>query len=234
MNKESILYGIIGLLLGCIIGFVFANKVNNQSGTQTRTQGTNQTMANSNLPPDHPTIPNADAAMPQVSAALQDANAKPNDFEAQMRAASLYAQIQNFDKAIEFYERANKIKPDDYDLIVQLGNANFDASRYEEAEKWYTKALSKKPDDISVRTDLGLTFVFRSQPDYDRAIKEFLGSLQRDPNHKQTLQNITYAYVQKGDIQKAKDSLSKLEKVDPGNAAIANLRSEIEKKTGKS
>jgi tetratricopeptide (TPR) repeat protein len=172
--------------------------------------------------------------MPQVSAALQEANSQPNSFEAQMRAASLYYQIRNFDKAIEFYQKANKIKPDDYDTIVQLGNVNFDGGNYEEAEKWYTTALSKKPDDISVRTDLGLTFVFRNQPDYDRAIKEFLGSLQRDPNHKQTLQNITYAYIQKGEIQKAKESLDKLEKVDPGNPAIANLRSEIEKKTSKS
>jgi tetratricopeptide (TPR) repeat protein len=228
MNKENILYGIIGLLLGCIIGFVFANKVNNQSGPQPRT---NPMTANSNLPADHP--PTGDGALPEVSAALQEANEQPNNFEAQMKAASLYAQIRRFDKAVEFYERANKIKPDDYDAIVQLGNANFDAGRFEEAEKFYTIALSKKPDDISVRTDLGLTFFLRQPPDYDKAIKEFEGSLKRDPNHKQTLYNITSSFIKKGDFQKAKEYLVRLEKADPTNQDIANLRSQIEKQTGK-
>lgn len=237
MNKESILYGIIGLLAGLIIGFVAANKMN-QSGMQTASNpaGVNPAMANSNMPADHPPVnPQQNAAMMQeVNAAVEAANGQPNSFEAQMRAASGLYQTQNFDKAVEYYLKANKIKPDDYDAIVQLGNANFDGQHYEEAQRWYSMALTKKPDDISVRTDLGLTFVFRNPPDYDKAITEFQGSLQRNPNHKQTLQNITYAFIQKGDTQKAKEHLDKLEKVDPNNGAIADLRSQLEKKTGKS
>ena len=90
-------------------------------------------------------------------------------------------------------------------------------------------ALAKKPDDISVRTDLGLTFVFRENPDYDCAIKEFQASLQNNPNHLQSLQNITYAYIQKRDAQKAKEYLDRLVKVDPNNSSLPDLRSQIEK-----
>ena len=39
------------------------------------------------------------------------------------------------------------------------------------------QALEKKSDDIDVRTDLGITFVERKNPDFDRAIKEFQASL---------------------------------------------------------
>ena len=74
--------------------------------------------------------------------------------------------------------------------MVALGNANFDAGRYEIAEKWYTAALARNPKDVNVRTDLGLSFMFREPADYDRAIKEFRQSLATDPNHEQTLQDI--------------------------------------------
>jgi tetratricopeptide (TPR) repeat protein len=124
---------------------------------------------------------------------------------------------------------ANKLKPDDREVIVHLGNANFDAEHYDEAEKWYTAALAKKADDVDVRTDLGLTFVFRDPPNYDRAIQEFNKSLETDPSHIQTLQNLTVAYTKKGDAAKASATLTKLEAADPQNKAISKLKEDIQK-----
>jgi tetratricopeptide (TPR) repeat protein len=112
-------------------------------------------------------------------------------------------------------------------VIVHLGNANFDGDHYAEAEKWYTAALAKKADDVSVRTDLGLTFIFRDPPNYDRAIQEFKRSLEVDPNHIQTLQNLTVAYTKKGDAANATATLNKLEAVDAGNQAVQKLREDI-------
>ncbi len=162
-------------------------------------------------------------------AAIEKAKAAPDDVAAQTKAADLYYQIGRFDDAIKFLTIANKLKPDDVEIMVHLGNANFDGDHYDEAERWYTLALAKKPDAVSVRTDLGLTFVFREPANYDRAIAEFNKSLAIDPNHVQTLQNLTVAYTKKGDIAKAKASLAKLESVEPTNEAIPNLKTEIEK-----
>jgi len=228
MNKENILFGIIGLLLGCIIGFVVANKMN-----QTQLQPRNSTQSNSvsttPVSPQQGHSANGQGGMqPEVAQAIEKAKAEPNNFEAQMQAASLYYRIEQYDKAIELYQQANKIKPDNYEAIVWLGNTNFDAGYYDKAESCYTAALVKNPNDIAVRTDLGLTFMARKPPDYDRAIKEFEGSLQRDPNHKQTLQNISSAYIQKRNGAKAKEYLDRLEKVDPNNQAIATLRQKIQ------
>ena len=36
-------------------------------------------------------------------------------------------------------------------------------------------------------------FALRQPPDYDRAIAEFRRSLERDPRHEQTLQNLVFA-----------------------------------------
>jgi tetratricopeptide (TPR) repeat protein len=228
ITKDNLLFGIIGLLAGLIIGFMFTNSINQGYGT-----GSAAIKQNANLPAGHPDLESSDSnsasggSIPEVQAAIEKARSEPDNFDAQMRAAELYYQIQRFEGSIEFLDRANKIKPGDYGVMVQLGNANFDSSNYEGAEKWYTAALEKKPEDVNVRTDLGLTFVFRDPPNYDRAIQEFKRSLEKDPNHIQTLQNLTVAYSKKGDAANAKATLAKLESVDPGNASISKLRESL-------
>ena len=226
MTKENFLFGIVGLLLGLIVGFMFANSVNQSAMTQMP----GAISQNPNMPPGHPEVPGTgDAMSPQIQAIIDKAKAEPDNFESQMKAAEVYYQIQRFEGAIEFLKQANKLKPEDYETIVNLGNSYFDAGNYTEAEKWYLSALAKKPDDINVRTDLGLTFIFRESPNFDRAVQEFQRSLEKDPNHPQTLQNLTVAYTKKGDAAKAKEALARFENVDSTNAAIPKLREEIQK-----
>ena len=231
MNKENILFGIVGLLAGLIIGFMFANSVN-QKGTIAPAA---DMKLNSNMPPGHPDIGSTGGTGPQGvvtpegQAAIDKATQAPDDFDAQLKAADAVYQAGRFDEAIVFLTTANKLNPGDREVIVHLGNANFDGDHYEEAEKWYIAALAKKADDLNVRTDLGLTFVFRDPPNYDRAIQEFNKSLEIDPNHIQTLQNLTVAYTKKGDAAKANATLGRLESIDAKNTSLAKLREEIQK-----
>jgi tetratricopeptide (TPR) repeat protein len=236
MNKENFLFGTIGLLLGLIIGFLFTNQIN-KSAMMPGGAMMPASQANSALPPGHPDLADGQtapsgAAMPEVQAAIDNAKKKPNDFEAQVKVAELYYGIQNYDRAIEYLKKANQINPAAYEIVVNLGNANFDSGNFTEAEKWYLKALEKKPEDVNVRTDLGLTFIFRDTPNYDRAIQEFTRSLETDPNHIQTLQNLTVAYTKKGDAAKANVTLERLETADPTNKAIPQLRADIGKISG--
>lgn len=226
MSKENILFVIIGLLGGLIIGFVFANSVN-QRATVTVAGSAIQ---NANMPPGHPEVPGTAGSMqPEIQAAIDQAKKEPDNFDAQLKAAEFYYQIQRFDGSIEFLKRANQLKPDSREVIVHLGNAYFDSGKYEDAEKWYTSALAKKADDVSVRTDLGLTFMFRDKPDYDRAILEFKRSLELDPNHAPTLQNLTVAYTKKGDAPRANQTLATFEALNPTSESIAKLREDIQK-----
>jgi tetratricopeptide (TPR) repeat protein len=231
MNKENVLFSIIGLLLGCIVGFIFANSVNQQGAAPRQPPPARQ---NANLPPDHPAVPSngvADqgaAMQEEVTAQIQQARNEPNNFDAQMKAADLFYQIHRFDQAIEFLLKANQLRPDAYEPIVKLGNANFETGNYETAEKWYVAALIKNPEDVNVRTDLGLTFYLRNPPDYERAIKEYRGSLQRDPRHEQSLQNLVVVLTRVGNAREADDALAKLQEVNPSNEALPKLRSDLE------
>lgn len=233
MSKENLLYGVIGIMVGAIIGFTFANSVNKNVVTPTPVTMSNANAAgplsgNPALPSDHPplgtsagtTQPQGGGAIPEVSAAIEKAKADPKNFEAQMTAGDLYYQIQRFDDAANFYEAANKLKPAELEPMVKLGNALFDAEKYVDAEKWYVLALAKDPKDITVQTDLGLTFFLREPRDTARAIKEFEKSLAINPNHEITLQNIAAVYRELGDTANLEKTLAKLKAVNPNNPAF--------------
>jgi tetratricopeptide (TPR) repeat protein len=128
MTKENALFGIVGLLIGLIVGFIFANSVNKSASGV----GVSQSLP-ANASAGQPT-----ANVPEVQAAIEKAKAEPQNFDAQIAAGDLYYKIQRFDGAVELYGRANQINPDDYYVMVQLGNANFEVAKYEEAEEWYS------------------------------------------------------------------------------------------------
>jgi len=237
MKKENIMFAIIGLLVGLIVGFMFANNINRSAINQmpvastTGATSSNSQSGNPALPADHPPIgtssggdsnagPGGAAAIAQVSAAIEKAKSEPQNFEAQMTAGDLYYQIQRFEDSIKFYEAASKLKPSDPEPMIKAGNACFDSDKYDQAEKWYLQALQKDPKNINVRTDLGLTFFLREPRDIDRAIKEYQASLQIDPNHEITLQNLVLAYREKGDTANLNATVEKLKKVNPKNPAL--------------
>src|SRR3954465_9850474 len=119
MKKENIMFAIVGLLVGLIVGFMFANNINRSAinqmpvaSTSTGVSGSSQS-SNPALPADHPPIgttsgdaskggPEGAAMIAQVSSAIEKAKSEPQNFEAQMTAGDLYYQIQRFEDSIKF------------------------------------------------------------------------------------------------------------------------------------
>src|ERR1044072_3599068 len=149
MNRENLLFAIIGLLLGFIVGFMFASSMS-QKVAQSQTASASQ-----NLPADHPPIGAHDGTDPaamreQVTAKIQKARSEPTNFDAQVEAANLYYQIERYDQPIEFLFKDNQIKPHDHDTRAALGVVNPAAGHYDQAEKWYSAAVKIRPDDERV------------------------------------------------------------------------------------
>ena len=157
MSRENILFGIIGILLGFIVGFMFASTMSQkmQPASASMSQG---------LPADHPPVSgqnpggggggNPEQVRAQVTSDLEKARNEPQNFDAQVKAAELFYQIGRYDQAIEFLLKANQLKPTDYKTVVLLGVANLDAQHYDPAEKWYRAALKMKQDDVMVLAGL--------------------------------------------------------------------------------
>jgi Flp pilus assembly protein TadD len=180
MNKDNLMFAIIGLLLGFIIGFM-VHSVLSQRESAPRSPA-QQTQA---MPPNHPPVGGDQAGdtgqqmLASVQTAMKQARENPNDFEAQVTAAKLEYQIQRYDQAIEYLLAANKLKPTDFNTLAMLGEANMDAGHFEAAEKWYRAALLKKPDDVTL-TD-ALCFVLVGKGDAKAAEVEINKLAKLDP-----------------------------------------------------
>ena len=185
MSRENILFAIIGILLGFIVGFMFASSMSQKMASQ---QGT---AASQGMPADHPPVggggqnaqgqgQDPQAVREQVAASLEKARSEPNNFEAQVKAAELYYQIQRYDQAIEFLLKANQLKPTDYRTVVILGMVNLDAGHYDTAEKWYRAAMKMKSDDVMVLAGLAAATLEKGDAN---AAEDAIAKLEKvDPN----------------------------------------------------
>jgi Flp pilus assembly protein TadD len=182
MTRDNLLFAIIGVLLGFIVGFIFASTMNQRFGP-----GAPAAISSAqNLPADHPPVQAGDAQNPQaifaqVQASMKKAREEPNNFDAQVEAAKLEYQIQRYDQAVEFLLKANQLKPDDYEVVVMLGAANLEGGHYEMADKWYKIALAKKPADVGVLA--GLAYMQLQKGDA-KAAEKAIASLEKvDPTN---------------------------------------------------
>lgn len=226
MNKNSIIFGVLGIIVGLAIGFFSANSMNrNAAGGG----GGGQEPAGAPFgSPQAPSSndPNTGGMVADVQATLDKAKNEPENFEAQVKAGEMYSKIRRFKEALEFYEKAQKIKPNDFLANSILGNAYFDLKQYDKAEAFYAKALEINPKDVAVRTDYGLTFYLREPSDTDRAIGEYRKALEIDPKHELTLQNLIVALDEKGERSELEKALSQLKEVNPANPAVEKFAPE--------
>jgi len=181
MTRENLLFAIIGVLFGFIVGFIFSSTMNQRYGP-----GAPAALSNGQMPADHPPVgPNAGSQnsggmQAEIAAQLEKARSEPKNFEAQIKAAELYYQIQRYDPAIEFLLKANQLKPDDYQTLVALGLVNLDAGHYDIAEKWYRAALLKKSDDVVTLAGLAAATLGKGDA---RAAEQAIANLEKvDPS----------------------------------------------------
>jgi tetratricopeptide (TPR) repeat protein len=178
MSRENLLFAIIGILLGFIVGFMFASSMAQKTAMQTAA-------SSQALPADHPPVGAQNATDPQkmreeVAASLEKARNEPKNFDAQIKAAELYYQIQRYDQAIEFLLKANQIQPTDYKTVAILGMVNLDAGHYDQAEKWYRAAMKLKSDDTMVLAGLAAATLEKGDA---KAAEDAIAQLEKvDPN----------------------------------------------------
>jgi tetratricopeptide (TPR) repeat protein len=230
MNRENVLFSVVGLLLGYVVAFHLVVYMNQHQPASAAAASESA----ERLPADHPAGGGDSAADRQrlLAAAEQAAGGarkEPDNFEAQLNAADSYYQAGSFEDAIDFMTRANKLRPDDYTTVVGLGHFYSSAGRFEDAARWYTVALAKRPDDCVVRSEFALTFYLRKPSQPEKAITELSRCLQTDPNHIPSLHNLASMYMETKQYDKAETTLARLEKIDPTYKQLPRLREELRK-----
>ena len=107
--REKIFFGIIGILLGFIVGFMFASSMSQ------KTQQAQLASAGQSLPADHPPVGaqnpsgNPEEVRAQVTESLEKARNEPKNFEAQVKAADSTTR-SGYDQAIEFLLKGEPVE----------------------------------------------------------------------------------------------------------------------------
>jgi tetratricopeptide (TPR) repeat protein len=244
VNKNNLLYGIVGLLAGFIVGFLIANSVSHKAGgapgAKLTPPGANAPAQNSSQSSASDSSDSPTLSDEEVQKAIATGDQKPDDIEFQRKLGMALYKYVSFSQdgrylpdVARFLKRAYDANPKDRDLTVSLGNVLFDIAqkddpaRFAEARIYYQKALEMKADDANVRTDLGLTYYFGKPSDPQRAIAEYRKALAVDARHETTLQNLAAALIVTGNHAEAEKRIAELQSINPSNAALSNLRAQL-------
>lgn len=234
--SKNIFYSIAGVVLGFFLGFFIANFGGRPrpvvSDTAAAARPLDPTQPGGELPPDHPNVSEggaggAAASSAQAQSAMDAADRNPKDFDAQLRAAAIFYQLQSLDKAELYLKRALELKPDDPDALTGMAHTKYDTGDFTSAVMFYEKILAKQPNDADLRTDLGNAYARRQPPDYDRAMAEYRKALDVNPAHEQALIRLSDAALHKGDKAAAREAIERLASVNPSSPSLSSLRAKL-------
>jgi tetratricopeptide (TPR) repeat protein len=140
---------------------------------------------------------------------------RPGNAEQIHQAGVSYYESGEFEKAIEAYKHALKLKPDSQEFYYNLGMAYSSLGRYKEAIEAYNNAIRIKPDYAAAYYNLGHAHSNLGQ--HDKAIKVFRQALQYDPNNLETYLALGDAYADSGQEDKAVAAFEGAIRREPNN-----------------
>lgn len=189
----------------------------------------------------------------EIQQKLNEADKNPENTEFQKNLAMAlyrYAVMKRESKWLDdvkrLLTRVYEKNPKDYNTLVSLGNIYLDTAlaisqsdiietkadtnkNLEKAREFYLKALQINPKDEDVIVDLGLTYLNSQPPETDKAFGEFQKVLKINPKNQKALESIIKTLIRRGKLMEAENYLNKLKEINPGNEALADLQTSIEK-----
>lgn len=137
--KNRIGFSIIGLLIGLVIGFKWANYNYRETASAASKEDIAKAAAKVSSQPNQ-----GQQAFNEVMDMIRRARETPNDFDLQRQAAEQFMQIQRPEGALPFLQQANKLKPDNADVMADLAAVYFDQRQFAEAVSWARKAIAQE------------------------------------------------------------------------------------------
>ena len=104
----------------------------------------------------------------------------------------------DYDKAVRYYQSAQKQAPKDVDLSDEIAQSTYRSRDFKNAQKAYEQSASdKKSPEERARVNHNLGNTRMKQKDYDGAISAYKESLRNNPNDPETKYNLSEAIRQK-------------------------------------
>jgi tetratricopeptide (TPR) repeat protein len=181
MKAESLVFGIAGIFLGLIAGWLIGSQ---QASTRAVPPAAQQAAAPATT--GGAGAPAANAAPPPLDEAriqeLKDlADKDPSNATPRAQLGNLYFDAERYDDAIRWYESAMKLDPNNPDLSTDLGVSFYYTNQTDKALAQFKRSLEIEPKHTKTMLNQGIVLAFGKQ-DLDGASKAWERVVQLAPD----------------------------------------------------
>lgn len=139
-----------------------------------------------------------------------------NNFQALYLLGTLEAQCSNYNKAILFLSKANKINSNSWEINHNLGNAYFEISDYKKAKLFYKKSIKINNNNEKIYYKLGLTY--KKLEEYSNALAVFEQAIIINPSYTNSILESAIIFFQIGKKAESFQCFEKIIKIDSNNS----------------
>jgi Flp pilus assembly protein TadD len=182
MKREPMVFAVMGLIFGCVLGYMVANAADNGPRSTTAPGPSAPAKRAASAPAGAPKAP---AALdPSEVRALTALAAKEKDNAGvRVELGNLHMDHDKCDDAVKWYREALRIVPDNADVHVDLGACLVRLSRFDEALTEFDTALKTNPEHRKAVFNKGVALAESGRPKEAIALWEDL--LKRHPDDPQ-------------------------------------------------
>ena len=183
MNRDNVLFTVIGLLAGFISGyFLHESMSERQPARRIATEGVSAAApapGGGAAAGGATSAPGATGGMQEVQRLRQYVEENPQDADAVQMLANLNYDIQNWSRAAELYGRFLELRPDDPDTMTDLGASLRNMGQIDQALAQFRRVRELAPDHWQARYNEILVLAFdRNDPAAARGALAELKSIQ--------------------------------------------------------
>lgn len=154
--------GFLGVLLGFFLGYIFAERQHKPVDPHAGIPGAPPLAGEPAMPPQggRTTATGNPQLMEQLRAVEQLLAKNPNNYLHLVQAGNLLYDMNNFLRAIEYYERALAVGGESPELLTDLGVCYRETGNQQKALELFHKAADLKPDHWQSRYNAAVVRLF--------------------------------------------------------------------------
>lgn len=147
--------------------------------------------------------------------------------EAHRHLGNLYLQLDQWELAVETYQRLLDRMPVLVWAMLGKGEAMVAGGKVKQAIIEYTRAVHCEPENPEPYVKLGKAFLVSD--DNKNAIRSFRMALQKRNSHEEAITGLAEAYVKSGHVDTARSFLKKASSANPEFAKVRRALAELER-----